>query len=96
MLKERIRKWLGIEDLHTTQSYLAQQILAVDEAQDRLKNMYDSNRIRIDAAQEKYIQAREVIDARVRALEAFAKVSGEILGKKPTRVTKKPTPKKGK
>lgn len=65
-IKKRLREWLRITQLENTSDYmrgvLAEQDIVNSQvacAHDRLHNMYDSNRMRIDA-----------LDARVKAAEA--------------------------
>lgn len=75
MLKERIRKWLGIWG----------DIKELEDAYGRLKNMYESNRLRIDALKARADAADAQMEAVVRLLPQ---------SKKRGRPAKKPTTKK--
>jgi hypothetical protein len=53
MLKRKLKKWLGVSSLESDMTDARFVLHALDDAQDRLANMYESNRIRIDMLQEK-------------------------------------------
>lgn len=55
MLKKKLKKWLGVSSLESDMTDARFVLHALDDAQDRLVNMYESNRLRIDMLQEKVI-----------------------------------------
>lgn len=106
MLKERIRKWLGIWDLDN--KVLAQHdrlnshenafaragedIRELEHAYDRLKNMYDSNRMRIDTLTGRL----DKTDALVAQLRLIGLPTSVLKAPKRERPKKPTTTKKGK
>lgn len=92
MLKRWMRNWLGIDELENTVWQQHGDQLALDSAYDNLKNLYDSNRMRIDNFETRLTEAQN--RTRNLATKTLSKIS--VLEEKQKPVTKKPTPKKGK